>query len=203
MPAAGGDDALGDLVAGRPGNVPVEDGDVVGVDVQQFQSGVAVTGDVRRDRLQAQTIADGFRHIGLVLDDQHAHAPMLEPPRIVGVSKTTYVLATPRSLDWMRGPKPDEHEQRPVGFDSQDPCRRRARRHRGDRRSRRLPAAGVLFLGGVLLGGLVLDGALVVDATSPIGAPRRELRDPRSERPECVAAWRGRRRRSRWHDGLR
>src|SRR5688572_8168025 len=30
--AAGGDDAPGDLVAGRSRNVPVEDGDVVGVD---------------------------------------------------------------------------------------------------------------------------------------------------------------------------
>src|SRR5207244_11968301 len=31
--AAGGDDASGDLVAGGPGDVSVEDGDVVGVDV--------------------------------------------------------------------------------------------------------------------------------------------------------------------------
>ena len=60
-----------------PGDVPVEDGDVVGVDAQQLQSGVAVTCDVRRDRFQAEAIADGFRHVGLVLDDQHTHAPML------------------------------------------------------------------------------------------------------------------------------
>ena len=51
--AAGGHDAFGDLVTGGPGNVAVEDGDVVGVDAQQLQSGVAVTGDVRRDRFQA------------------------------------------------------------------------------------------------------------------------------------------------------
>ena len=51
--AAGGDDAFGDLVTGGPGNVPVEDGDVVGVDAQQLQSGVAVTCDVGRDRFQA------------------------------------------------------------------------------------------------------------------------------------------------------
>ena len=51
--AARGDDALGDLVAGRSGNVSVEDGDVVGVDAQQLQSGVAVTRDVCRDRFQA------------------------------------------------------------------------------------------------------------------------------------------------------
>jgi hypothetical protein len=51
--AAGGDDAFGDLVTGGPGNVSVEDGDVVGVDAQQLQSGVAVAGDVGRDRCQA------------------------------------------------------------------------------------------------------------------------------------------------------
>ena len=44
---------LGDLVTGGPGDVAVEDGDVVGVDAQQLQSGVAVAGDVRRDRFQA------------------------------------------------------------------------------------------------------------------------------------------------------
>src|SRR5262249_27487837 len=35
--AAGGDDAPGDLVAGGAGDIAVEDGDVVGVDAQQFQ----------------------------------------------------------------------------------------------------------------------------------------------------------------------
>ena len=74
MPLPRGDDALGDLVAGGPGDVAVEDGDVVGVGAQQLQSGVAVAGDVGRDRLQAQAVTDGFRHVGLVLDDQHAHA---------------------------------------------------------------------------------------------------------------------------------
>jgi hypothetical protein len=77
MAAAGGDDAFGDLVTGRAGNVSVEDGDVVGVDAQQLQSGGAVTCDVCRDRLQAQAIADRFRHVGLVLNEQHAHARML------------------------------------------------------------------------------------------------------------------------------
>ena len=60
-----------------PGDVAVEDGDVVGVDAQQLQGGVTVTGDVGRDRLQAQPVADGLRQQGLVLDDQHTHAPML------------------------------------------------------------------------------------------------------------------------------
>ena len=89
---------FGDLVTGGSGNVAVEDGDVVGVDAQQLQRGVAVTGDVGRDRFEAQAIADGFRHVGLVLDDQHTHPSMLrgyELEHFVGVSKTTYVLATP------------------------------------------------------------------------------------------------------------
>ena len=71
--AAGGDDAFGDLVTGGAGDIAVEDGDVVGVDAQQFQSGVTVTGDVGGDRCQAEAIADGFCHIRLVLDE-HAHA---------------------------------------------------------------------------------------------------------------------------------
>ena len=72
--AAGGDDAFGDLVAGGPGDVAVEDGDVVGVHAQQLQRGVTVAGDVGRDRFQAEAIADGFGQIGLVLNDQHTRA---------------------------------------------------------------------------------------------------------------------------------
>ncbi len=53
MPLPEADDTFGDLVAGRPGDVAVEDGDVVGVDAQQLQRGVAVTGDVCRDRFEA------------------------------------------------------------------------------------------------------------------------------------------------------
>jgi hypothetical protein len=48
----GGDDAYGDLVTGRSGDVSVEDGDVLGVDAQQVQGGVAVTCDVCRDHFQ-------------------------------------------------------------------------------------------------------------------------------------------------------
>ena len=51
----------------------------------------------------------------------------------------------------------------PSDSDSQDPCRRPARRHRGDRRSPRLPVAGVL----------VLDGR---SPSTPIDDPRREHR---------------------------
>ena len=49
---AGSDDAFGDLVAGGAGDVAVQDGDVVSVNPQQFQSGITVTGDVGRDRFQ-------------------------------------------------------------------------------------------------------------------------------------------------------
>jgi len=55
------------------GDVAVEDRDVVGVDAQQLKSGVAVGGDVGGDRLQAQAITDRVGHVGLVLDEQHAH----------------------------------------------------------------------------------------------------------------------------------
>ena len=120
--AAGGDDALGDLVAGGPRDVPVEDGDVVGVEAQQLQGGVAVTGDVCRDRLQAQAVADGFRHVGLVLDEQHTHAPMLEPAHIAGISKTGYAPATPRSLQWGHGLTPRSTSDCPAGSNPQDPC---------------------------------------------------------------------------------
>ena len=90
---------FGDLVAGGAGDVAVEDGDVVGVDAQQFQRGVAVTGDVGRDRFQAQAIADGFRHDrARPRRSTHASLRCYEPAHIVGISKTTYVLATPRCL---------------------------------------------------------------------------------------------------------
>jgi hypothetical protein len=51
--AARGDDVSGDLVAGRPRDVPVEDGGVVGIETQQLQGGLAVTCDVCSDRFQA------------------------------------------------------------------------------------------------------------------------------------------------------
>src|SRR5207302_1228456 len=87
--AAGGDDALRDFVTGRAGDVSVEDGDVVGVEPQQLQSGLAVACDVGGDRFQAQAVADGFRHKRLVLDDQHAQAPMVEPRHIAGIPKNS------------------------------------------------------------------------------------------------------------------
>ena len=113
--AAGGDDASGDLVTGRAGDVAIEDGDVVGVDAQQFQRGAAVSGDVGRDRLEAQTVADRFGHHGLVLDDQHAHAVRCcQSGHIVGVSRNAYVLATRRRLHWGRGLQPTSTNSNPL-----------------------------------------------------------------------------------------
>ena len=71
-----------------------------------------------------------------------------EPAHIVGISKTAYVPATPRCLDWRRDLQRTSTNNDPSDSDSQDPCRRPARRHRGDRRSPRLPVAGVLVLDG-------------------------------------------------------
>jgi zinc D-Ala-D-Ala carboxypeptidase len=71
--AAGGHDALGDLITRGPGDISIEHGDVVGVYAQHFQSGVTVIGNIGRDCFQAQPIANGFGHVGLVLDNQHTH----------------------------------------------------------------------------------------------------------------------------------
>src|SRR5207248_10947482 len=73
----GGDGALGDRIAGGPRYIAGEDGAVAGVDAQQPKSHVTVSGDLCRYRLQTMAIADGVRHEGLVLDDQHAHPSML------------------------------------------------------------------------------------------------------------------------------
>src|SRR5919201_319173 len=79
-----------------------------------------------------------------------------ELARFVGISKTPYVLATPRFLEWRHDlPRTSTNNDAsashtindPSDSDSQDPSRRPARRHRGDRRPR-LPVAGVLVLDG-------------------------------------------------------
>jgi hypothetical protein len=174
---AAGDDASGDLVTGGPGNVPVENGDVVRVEVQQLQRGVAVTGDVGRDRFQAEAIADGVGQIGLVLDEQHTHASRLGPAHIARVSKTAYVPATPRCLQWRRDPQQTGTSHDPADPDAQAACRRRARRHRGDRRSSRLPVAGAVALHGLLA---------VVVGRIPVDRSRNEQRDALGEADGAV-----------------
>src|SRR5207247_9024383 len=96
-------------------------------------------------RFQAEAVADGFSHVGLVLDDQHAHARMLVRARIVGVSKNRYALATPRWEGWRRGLWKTIANDVPSDSDSQDTRRGAPRLPCGDRR-RRPPVAGVLVL---------------------------------------------------------
>src|SRR2546421_4766207 len=145
----GGDDAFCDLVTRRPWDVPVENGDVVRVEAQKIEGRDAVGSDVCGDRLQAEAVADGFRHQGLVLHDQHAHPPMLERAHIAGISKTAYRPATPRWAGWTRGSQQARTNRLPVGLhdpsdpDSQSPRRDPAAGRRGDRRTW-LPSARVL-----------------------------------------------------------
>src|SRR5256885_10493084 len=73
---------------------------------------------------------------------------MLERAHIAGISKSPYVLATPRCLEWRHDLLRTGTNNDPSDPDSQDPCRRPARRHRGDRLSPRPPVAGVLALDG-------------------------------------------------------
>src|SRR5919106_2980772 len=70
-----------------------------------------------------------------------------ELAHVVGISKMTYVLATPRCLEWRHGLPRTSTNNDPSDSDPQDPRRRPASRHRGDRRPR-LPVAGVLVLDG-------------------------------------------------------
>ena len=184
----------GDLVAGGSGNVAVEDGDVVGVDAQQLERGIAVSRDVCRDRFQAQAVADGFRHVGLVLDDQHTHPSMLEPPHIVGVSKTAYGLATARQLHWTRDLQGPSTSNAAPDSDSPDPRRRPPRRYRGDRRRPRLPAAGVIVLG--------RPRWRLPPRRSRHRSTSFAARSAASQRAPRLA-WRGRRCSPRRHDGLR
>src|SRR5690606_35744941 len=68
------DDVARDLVARRTGDVAVEHRDVVRVDAQEFQRGVAVARDVGGDRLESQPVAYRLREERLVLHHQHTHA---------------------------------------------------------------------------------------------------------------------------------
>src|SRR4051812_36998501 len=72
-----------------------------------------------------------------------------ELAHIVGISKTPYVLATPRCLDW-RGVLQRTSTTSGQGDPDSQPPRRRPAPQRGDRRRRRLCVAGVLVVDGVL-----------------------------------------------------
>ena len=177
----------GDLVAGGAGDVPIEDGDVVGVDAQQLQRGVPVAGDVGRDRFEAQTVTDGLGHERLVLGDQHTQAPML-PRR--PLSPAYRDPDTPRQRDGrLTGPCDEPRTDSttdPPGSDH--PHRRPAGRRRGHDRGPR-PAVGPIR---VLDGARVPGGAAVradVAATVGVVVPAGALVTARAAR----APGRGRR----------
>ena len=162
-----------------PGDVAVEDGDVVGVDAQQLQGGVAVAGDVGRDRLQAQPVADGLGQVGLVLDDQHAHALDATSRRISSAYRKPHTRRQHRAAltggmtrtRQSRGPGP------PVRCSSPSACRPPRRR------SHRLSSAVAPGVGAAV-------GAVV--APAPSRQPRRPVRGAdaverrRSARPTAV-----------------
>ena len=75
-------EATCDLVAVRTGDVAIEHDHVVLVDGELLERSVAVAGDVRRDRLEPEPVADRLGEEELVLDDQHAHAPQPRSPDI-------------------------------------------------------------------------------------------------------------------------
>ena len=72
VPGPSGDEIAKRIVASGSG-MPI----LMLTAADRLQRGVAVAGDVGRDRFQAQAIANGFCQVGLVLNDQHPHAPML------------------------------------------------------------------------------------------------------------------------------
>ena len=104
-----------------------------------------------------------------------------EPAHIAGVSKTAYVPATPRCLQWRRDLQRDQHEQRPAGSGSAGSASPAC-----SSSSRRSPRA---------LG----DRSRASSST----ASRREATHRRPARRASPCARRGRRRRPRRHDGLR
>src|SRR3569833_165226 len=101
--ATGGDDPPGDLVPGGTGDVAIQDRESVGVDAEQFQRGVTVTGDVGGDRLQPKTVPDGFGQVGLILHDQHTHN--LEPTQH-GISPTYANRHSHGTVSTARWPRP-------------------------------------------------------------------------------------------------
>ncbi len=193
----------GDLVTGGPGDVPVEHGDVVGVDAQQLQR------PCRRRRRCRPRSPPGGGHRGWLRPGRarprrsaRASARCSQPGHVVGVSKTPYGLTTPRCLDWA-------HELQQTSTDTDasctiDCCRSpRCRRRRPHRRCR-LSVADVIDLvdrtshaGAVgLVGNAAVDRRSAGRAAGP-GPGRAPLqRSP-------WRTGRGRRRRPRRRDGLR
>jgi hypothetical protein len=93
---------------------------------------------------------------------------MLEPAHIVGISKTGYVPATPRCLEWLHGLQETSTTDASPDPDPQDPYRRPPGRRRSVRRDPRLPGVGVVLL----VGFAERVGAAAARADAPpVGAP--------------------------------
>jgi uncharacterized protein YcbK (DUF882 family) len=148
----------GDLVAGGPGDVAVQDGDVVGVDAQHLQSGVAVARDVGRDRFKAQAITDGLRHVGLVLDDQHANASRLTGGRISSAYR-----------------KPRTRRQRHAACNGGVSHSRPARTAARPIRLRRIPVTGLLVV--MVAIGAALGYQSLASSSSTAASPIDVVRD--------------------------
>ena len=77
----GGADQRGaDRVAVDPGQVPVQDDDVVGVQQRLLDPGRAVVGHVRADALVPQAVGDVVGQLGLILDHEHPHVAIVPLP---------------------------------------------------------------------------------------------------------------------------
>jgi LAS superfamily LD-carboxypeptidase LdcB len=114
-----------------------------------------------------------------------------EPAHIVGISKTTYALATPRRLDWRRDPQRTSTNTDPSDSEPQDPYRRPAGRDRSDRRSARQPVAGVVVPDGTTVFDDEIPGVAKLDPAL-LGALRQAATDAAYEGVEFVvdSGWR-------------
>ena len=84
--------------------------------LSRCQSGVAVTGDVGGDRFQAEAVADGFGHVGLVLDDQHTHtAAMVRAGTISSAYRNPHTCWQHQAvLTWRRDRQPTSTNRSPL-----------------------------------------------------------------------------------------
>jgi len=104
---AGVHEGRADLVAGDDRQVAVQHHDVVVVDRQPLERGVAVVGHVHGHRLSAQPLGDGVGQQPFVLDNQDAHRPIL-PGRgvITGAIKWGDAISAFGQVGRLRGHTP-------------------------------------------------------------------------------------------------
>ena len=95
-----------------------------------------------------------------------------EPAHIVGVSQEPHTCRQHHAAFNRGVTRSTPTRATPRGSDSQSPCRRRARRRRGDRRGSRLQVAGVV----VLDGALALAGRICQSTARPPSSVMRSAR---------------------------